>query len=91
MGPGPILCAQAGIGRPVDVGRSEAHEGPAVRKSSDFRNYRSVVVAPVVRWRSVVRGLGGVGRPVSVGRPVTVDLVGRTLGLAGVPGVGRPV
>ena len=76
MGLKTDLCAQTGAGCLVGVGRPEARDGPDVRKSSDFRNYRSVVVAPVVRWRSVVRGLGGVGRPVSVGRPVAIEFLG---------------
>ena len=38
----------------------------------------------------IPNSLGGIGRPISVGRPVVVDLVGWTVGLAGVPGVGRP-
>ena len=76
MGLGPDLCAQTGVGRPVGVGRPEAHEGPVVRKSSNFCYFPSVAVAPVVRWRSVVQGLGGVGHPVSVGRPVAVEFLG---------------
>ena len=74
----------------MGVGRPEARDGPDVRKSLDFHKYHSVAVAPVVRRLSVVRGLGGVGRPVSVSRSVAIDLVGWTLGLARVPGVGRP-
>ena len=47
-------------------------------------------MAPVVRWRSVVRGLECVGRPVLAGRPVAVAFVGWLFWLAECPGVGRP-
>ena len=62
-----------------------------VQKTSNFRKFFSVAVALVVRSVSVVRALGLVGRPAFVGRPAAVAFVGRSLGLAGAPGVGHPV
>ena len=90
MGLGPRLCAHTGVRRLVGVGRPEAKDGPDVRKTSDFRKYRSVAVAPVVRWRSVVRGLECVGHPVLARRPAAVAFVGWPFWLAERPGVGHP-
>ena len=69
-------AAHTSVGRPVGVGRPEARDGPDVRKSSDFHKYHSVAVAPVVRRGSVVRWLGGIGRPVHVDLPAVVAFVG---------------
>ena len=87
-----LLSGSAVSGFPgEEAGCPGARDGPDVRMSSDFRKYRSVAMAPVVRSVSVVRALGLVGRPAFVGRLAAVAFVGWTSGLAGAPGVGRPV
>lgn len=97
MGLGPSHCAQTGVGRPEGPGCSVilllsgvvgCPEGVGRPKGLKFPLFSYCDGG--TGWGSIVRALGGVGRPDRVGRPGVVALVGWVLSLAGVPGVGRP-